>query len=251
MRPAYVPLVLQLDDDLASLVRPPRHVVEHAVEPTASVKDAIERLGIPHTEVLAIEVNGAPAGFEQGVRAGDVVRVTGHEGGRAVPEAWRLGPSFDGWEPRFVADVHLGTLARRLRLLGFDCVYDPRLHDPELARIASADDRAVLTRDRGLLKRNEVRRGRLVRSPSPRVQLEEVLVRFALRGRFRPFTRCIRCNAAIAAVPKHDVAHRLAPGVLRDFDAIFACTGCGQAYWRGSHYDKLRALVEELDAARG
>lgn len=277
MKGASIVVRFWLEGDLASLVRPPAssrararlegaapaahgprdegvstlraegRPIERALEPTASVKDAIERLGIPHTEVLGIEVNGRFVGFGRRLAAGDEVRVFSQSA--VVPRGARLGPSYEGWEPRFVLDVHLGTLARRLRLLGFDSVYDRRLGDPELARLAHSEDRALLTRDRGLLERNEVERGHLVRSTVPRLQLQEGLTRFDLRARFAPFTRCIRCNAPIEPTESAAVADRLAPGVLRDFDELFRCSGCGQPYWRGSHYERLVALVESLRGA--
>lgn len=259
MKDGFIRVTFSLEDDLASLVRArggrgveaarrdPPDRVERAIEPTASVKDAIERLGIPHTEVLAIAVNGAFVGFERGLAEGDHVRVFSQSS--SVPREARLGPSYEGWEPRFVLDVHLGTLARRLRLLGFDAVYERHLGDPELSRIARAEDRALLTRDRGLLKRNEVERGHLVRSTAPKTQLEDVIARFDLRARFSPFSRCIRCNAPIEPTPKAAVADRLSPGVLRDFDEFLRCSGCGQPYWRGSHYERLVALVDGLRRA--
>ncbi|MBC7172434.1 MAG: MoaD/ThiS family protein [Polyangiaceae bacterium] len=250
MRDSDVEVRFVLEDDLPSLVRDGtgERCFERMIERGASVKDAIERLGIPHTEVLAIAVNGVFVGFDRGVQAGDAVEVFSQSSARA-PDPVRLGPSFAGWVPRFVLDVHLGTLARRLRLLGFDSVYQRDLDDPELARIASTEDRALLTRDRGLLKRNEVRRGHLVRSTVPASQLLEVIGRFSLVPRFAPFVRCIRCNGMIEPTSRGAVADRLAPGVLEDFEEFFACSRCGQPYWRGSHYDKLVALVDGLRGA--
>src|SRR5690606_12960827 len=132
VKEGFIRITFALEGDLPSLVRPVAVRFERAIEPTASVKDAIERLGIPHTEVGAIELDGSFVGFDRGVTAGSLVRVwpTGAPG---IPSEAQLGPPHDGWAPRFMLDVHLGTLARRLRLLGFDATYDRHLDDPALA----------------------------------------------------------------------------------------------------------------------
>jgi len=152
-------------------------------------------------------------------------------------------------EPRFVLDVHLGRLARTLRLLGFDAVWRNDTTDDELAAISADDERTLLTRDRGLLKRAKVTHGHLVRETDRRRQVVEVLRQFDLFGAITPFGRCLRCNGVLEPVAKAEVEHRLPPRTRREYADFRTCPGCGRVYWKGSHYDRLAALVEDLRRA--
>jgi uncharacterized protein with PIN domain len=103
----------------------------------------------------------------------------------------------------------------------------------------------VLTRDLELLKRNEVRWGYWVRSTDPARQFLEVLRRFDLAGRARPFSRCLRCNDPLRPVEKAEVLDRLPPRTRAEFDAFHVCNSCGRVYWRGSHYQRLRRFLHD------
>jgi len=207
-----------------------------------SVKDLLEGVGIPHTEVDLLLVNGESAAFDHRLADGD--RVTAYPvfealdvGGvtRVRPEPLR--------EVRFVLDGHLGRLAAFLRLAGFDALYLRDAGDAELAAVSAAERRILLTRDQGLLKRRAVTHGYLVRSTRPTAQLTDVLQRFDLRRLVRPFTRCMRCNGLLAAVSKDEVAGQVPPRSYEAFDRFLRCQGCGKIYWQGSHYERLSRLV--------
>lgn len=207
------------------------------------MKDFIEAIGVPHTEVDLILINGQPAGFMDPVRSGD--RVSVYPAFRAVdlgPIA-RLRPPRPA-DARFVLDVHLGRLAGYLRLAGFDTVYRNHCPDETLAAIAQADARILLTRDRELLKRRIVEWGYWVRETRPHRQLAEVVRRFSLGPLVRPFTRCGRCNALLKRVAKAAVEDRLPPGTRGAHQDFHQCTGCGQVYWRGSHVNAIERLLE-------
>ncbi|UYG06528.1 Mut7-C ubiquitin/RNAse domain-containing protein [Halomonas sp. M4R1S46] len=211
----------------------------------AAIKDAIEALGVPHPEVNVILVDGASVGFDHRLRDGD--RVDVYPAGAAVPgrAPRRLRPPLP--HPlRFLLDVHLGRLARYLRLLGFDCRYHHRAGDAELAARAEREGRILLTRDRNLLKRKRVALGRFVRADDPFIQLEEVARAFSLLGELAPFTRCTRCNGRLASVDKAAVDHHLEPLTRRYVDDFLQCQGCGQVYWHGSHVAHMEALVDRL-----
>jgi uncharacterized protein len=218
------------------------------VERPRSVKDAIESLGVPHTEVDLVLVNGESAAFDVLVDAGDRVAVYPPFVDLDVPSRVRP-PPLD--EPRFVLDVHLGRLAERLRTLGFDTLYSNDLDDDDLAAISAAGPRWLLTRDRGLLMRRVVTYGYLVRATDPAEQVHEVVRRFRLGESIDPFTRCARCNGTLQAVAKDAVAHRLEPGTRADHDDFVRCTGCGQLYWEGSHVGHLHAFVDEVRRGAG
>jgi uncharacterized protein with PIN domain len=208
-----------------------RPVVVTAAERATAVA-IIEDLGIPHTEIGALSVNGRPATLACQPADGDEMTV--HPVGREA--------AHDAAPPRFVLDVHLGRLARLLRLLGFDTEWSRDAADAALAGIASREGRILLSRDRGLLKRRNVRRGCLVRSQDPRLQLDEVVERYGLRGHLAPFSRCLVCNTRLSR-------SRNLPGGT-DGGPAGGCPSCGRRYWRGSHWKALNAIVEEVRAGR-
>lgn len=225
--------------------------LDYRVARRASVKDVIEALGVPHTEIGLILVDGTAVGFAHLVTAGERISVYPVFTTLAPDGASLLRPP-PALPPRFVADTHLGTLARYLRLLGFDTRYRNDHDDATLAAIAAGEARILLTRDRGLLKRRAVTHACFLRADRPRDQLHEVAVRFPLGAWMDPLSRCARCNGVLRAVDKAAIAHRLAPKTRRYYRRFRECDGCGQLYWAGSHVRHLEALVAEVrDGADG
>lgn len=234
---------LRLRGGLPTLVRAgATERVEVAVPHPRAVKDAIESVGIPHTEVAAVEVDGTVVDLGHNLTGGEDVVV--HDV-LAPPEVGTPAqPPLDR-PVRFVADVHLGTLARRLRLLGFDTWYRTHAEDGRLARVSAGQGRVLLSRDRGLLSRRQVRHGALVRHDAPADQLDQVLARFDLVDAVREGTRCPRCNGLLLPVDRTEVADRIPPGTrAADYTAFRTCGDCGQVYWPGAHAPALRAIVD-------
>lgn len=151
--------------------------------------------------------------------------------------------------PRFLADVNLGKLARWLRVLGFDCAFDPEADDAALLRRAAGEGRVLVTRDRGLAGRREVRRGQVaavaIASEAWRDQIAELGRAVPLEGA-RPFSRCVRCNLPLAVAPPTAVAGRVPPYVLATQPAFMECRGCGRVYWRGTHWDHVCGVLREV-----
>ena len=203
---------------------------EHASARAATLKNAIESLGVPHTEVGALTVNGLPATLQRSLREGDDVEVYPPESG-SDPDL------------RFVADAHLGGLARFLRMLGFDTLFEQGFADAQIRRLAHDDNRIVLTRDRELLKCADVARGCYVRALKPEPQLAEVASRYRLGGAARPFTLCLHCNLPLAAAEKAAVAERVPGQVLLIQERFTRCNGCERVYWPGSHYERMREAL--------
>ncbi len=218
---------------------------DHPVPERASVKDVIESLGVPHTEVELILVNGESVDFSYSVHEGDDISVYPMFESLDVGSVARLRPG-PLREPRFVADVHLGRLAAYLRLFGFDCLVEPAWGDAQLAAAAAEGGRILLTRDRGLLKRRVVTRGYCPRDSQPRRQLLEVLRRFDLIGISRPFSRCMRCNGQLVPATADEVRSRLPASLAASALEFTRCPDCGRVYWQGSHYARLAALVEHV-----
>lgn len=210
-----------------------------------SVKDAVEAQGVPHTEVDLILANNAPVGFGYHLRDGDRIAVYPvFESFDICPVAGlRKAPLRD---VRFVLDVHLGKLARWLRLVGFDAIYRNDFRDADLAALAANQNRVVLTCDRGLLHRKAITHGYWVRARRPEEQIVEVLRRFQLERRVHPFERCLECNGRLHSVTKAEVLEGLKPKTRRCYDAFRRCEGCGRVYWEGSHYERMVAKLQRL-----
>jgi uncharacterized protein with PIN domain len=222
--------------------------LRRAFRPHQTVKDVVEAAGIPHTEVDLVVVDGEPVPFDHRPEAGARLAVYPVFERLDIGPIGRLRPA-PLRDPRFVADVHLGRLARLLRLVGFDTRWRNDLDDAELAAIAAADHRIVLTRDRGLLKRREVTHGLFVRSAHPEDQAVDVLRRLDLRDRLAPFTRCLACGGPLAPVAKTDVLDQLEPLTREHVHEFQRCAHCDHLYWRGSHHPRLAATVDRIRAA--
>jgi uncharacterized protein with PIN domain len=216
--------------------------VSHRPIETQSVKDLIESYGVPHTEVEVILVDGRSVGFDHRPAAGERVSVYPVFEAFDVQPLVRLRPE-PLRETRFVLDGHLGALARRLRLLGFDCCYVVDADDEDLVRISLHDRRILLTRDRFLLRRRVVTHGYLLRSDRPDQQVREIVRRFQLSTSIHPFTRCPACNGLLVPVEKAAIEGRLPSGTRRSYEQFQTCPDCGRDYWRGAHHARLLALV--------
>ena len=210
---------------------------------TPSVKDVIESYGVPHTEVDLVLVNNESVDFSYRVHPGDRVAVYPVFESFDVSEASRVRAA-PLRNPRFILDVHLGTLARLLRLMGFDTLYRNDYDDADIVDIALDSGRIILTRDQGLLMRRRVTHGYWLRSQDPIEQAAEVLRRFDLAGLVQPLIRCPRCNGRIRETTKELVWEKLPPKTRDHYDTFYRCEGCGQVYWRGSHW---RGIQEKID----
>jgi len=215
----------------------------YSVAGTRSAKDAIESIGVPHTEVDLILVDGQSVGFDRVLSGGERVAVYPVFELLDVAPLQHLRPR-PLREPRFVLDTHLGTLARHLRLAGFDCLYRNDYRDNELITAALAGRRIILTRDKGLLKQRLVTHGYFVRATEPGEQLREVVRALQLETGLRPFTRCRECNAELRDAAKSEVLERLPQKVRAAYDRFQLCPGCGRIYWEGTHFARLRQLLE-------
>jgi len=216
----------------------------HAVFLPASVKDVVESLGVPHTEVSLILVKSEPVGFAHLVRDGDYISVYPNFTSLDVSSLLQLRPPLD--DIRFAVDTHLGRLATYLRMLGFDAQFEIDCDDRELSRTSARETRVLLTRDRGLLKRGEVTNGYFVRSTESRQQLLEVLRRFNLFGAAAPFRQCVRCNALLQPVSKESVRDRLPPRTAQCYHQFQICPGCDRVYWAGSHYEHMQRFIRRV-----
>jgi hypothetical protein len=239
---------LRFHGDLAFFLRAKSGtgVLERTLTEKTSIKDVIESCGVPHPEVDLILLDQQPVNFERTVVAETEI------------EVFPVGMSPTQWTDKrlqrasatgFIADGHLGQLARNLRLLGFDVVYDQHADDLHLLKVMQCENRALLTRDRRLLMHGVVQTGYCPRSQNGDKQTTEVIRRFELLELLSPFTRCIRCNETLREVAKAEVIERLEPLTKIHYEQFRRCTGCGQVYWAGSHFEKLQKRIEAIQSS--
>jgi uncharacterized protein with PIN domain len=225
--------------ELRLFLKPPHRAgtIQVGCDGTSSLGHVVQSLGVPLTEVGRLVVNGAAVAPGYRPADGDVVEVAAVTRPQPVPTA------------RFILDVHLGALARRLRLAGVDTAYANDMDDEALIEQANAEHRILLTQDRGLLRRRTLWLGAFVRGAHPDTQLADVLSRFA--PPLAPWTRCTACNGPLRPAPKAEVAPLLQPGTRRTYQEFSRCQTCGRVYWRGAHSKRLQALVSSARRAAG
>ncbi len=221
-------------------------LVIYPVARRASIKDVIEALGPPHTEIGRIQGPDGDWGFGRILAPGDSVRI--------FPPAPPVDPrrqtiliSYGLAEVKFAVDANVGRLATYLRLLGFDTLYSRSMDDGELVARSVAEGRILLSKDRSLLKRKDVIHGKLIRAEDPREQVREVLDHYGLTPPFRPFSRCLRCNEPLRPVAKDEVLDRLEPLTRKYFEEFHLCPACDQVYWAGSHHDRMLEWLDRLE----
>ena len=237
-------LYIRFYEELNDFIRPDlrKKNIEKRLQHRTTTKDLIESFGVPHTEVDLILVNGESVNFSHPVNDGDQISVY------PVFESFDIS-GLTGLQQRplrnlkFIADCHLGKLAGKMRLLGFDVEYRNDIDDNELAAAVVENRKVLLTRDRRLLMRKVIDRGYLVRSQFVEEQLHEVIARFDLSKSIRPFTRCARCNGILERVEKARIQHLLEPLTKKHFEDFFQCRSCFQVYWRGSHLEKIESFI--------
>ncbi len=211
------------------------------------IKDVVESEGVPHTEVGLIIVNSLPAEWQYRLKDGDDCAVYPFFRDLDIRSVSRL-PAQDYPEGRFVLDIHLGSLCKYLRMLGFDCYYNSGFKDRDIITVAKKESRFILTRDRGILKNGAVLCGCLIRSIHPLEQLHQVLERFGLYSKIRPLIRCLKCNGVIESIPSDSVTGMLPENTKKYYHDFYRCVSCGTIYWKGSHYENMIKMIEGLFA---
>ncbi len=233
----------ELNDFLKKQYRKRRFVI--TFNGNTTVKDAIESLGVPHTEVDMITVNGNSVNFNYRIQNNDNIAVYPVYESLDISEVQLL-RDHTLREPKFVLDVHLGKLVKYLRMAGFDCLYDPSLNDSEIIHISTLQKRIILTRDKGILKNSKVTHGMFVRATMPTEQFREVISRLQLERFIKPFTRCTACNEPIEQIEKNEIIHQLLPLTRKHYSDFYRCSGCKKIYWEGSHFKRMKQLLDKI-----
>jgi uncharacterized protein with PIN domain len=207
-----------------------------------SIKDAVEAIGVPHTEIDLILVNGRSVDFHYRLQKGDVVSVYPMFESLDISPVIRL-RSLPLRRTAFVLDTQLGKLAKLLRSLGFDALYRNDYSDSDIIRISADEKRIILTRDKSLLKQKIVTHGYWMRSASPDEQVREVIKRLDISTQMRPFERCTVCNGLVESVDKEEIVHRIPPKTKAHYHEFTRCLDCGKIYWKGSHYQRMQNRI--------
>ncbi len=210
-----------------------------------SIKDMIESLGIPHTEIDLILVNGNSVNFSYLVNDKDDISVYPVFESLDISDIQHLRAK-PLRNKKFVLDVHLGTLAKYLRMIGFDTRYKNDYNDDEIVDISLGERRTILTRDKGILKRKEVTHGYWIRNQNPELQLKEVTERFNLKNQISEFERCLECNAKLEKINKEKIIDRLPLKVKQRQNNFWYCKNCNKIYWRGTHFEKMMEMIARL-----
>lgn len=236
-------------EELNDFIKPEyyKQDIEFQLFGSPTVKDIIESFGVPHTEVDLILVNGESVGFNYHLKADDLISVYPKFESFDVQNITQLRN-----EPlrlvKFILDVHLGKLAKFLRLTGFDSIYNNQQDDKKIIQLAKQDKRIILTRDIGILKHKDVTHGYYVRSDDPKKQLLEIIQRFDLKDSVKPFTRCLECNGLLKHVDKNTIINQLDHAANKYYKTFYMCNYCKKIYWKGSHYnDMIEFLKKTLD----
>jgi uncharacterized protein with PIN domain len=207
------------------------------VQEKTALKHIVEALGVPHPEIGKIIVNQKEVDLSYHPICGDHIHI----------HPWQIEQTTTNNNcPKFILDNHLGKLTAYLRLLGIDAFYNHQFDDEQIACIAVEQNRVVLTRDRGLLKRKVIQRGYCVRQDNPLSQLSEVINHFQLDEYLKPFSRCPRCNGLLEKVDKQTILDQLLPLTRLYYNEFSRCTDCGQIYWKGSHYDRIKPIIQRF-----
>lgn len=210
-----------------------------------SVKDLIESLGVPHTEIDLILVNSESVNFNYKVKDKDYISVYPEFESLDISGLQKLRPK-PLRKPKFICDVHLGKLARNMRMFGFNVFYKNNLKDDEIVNISISQKRTILTRDLGILKRNNVTRGYFVREHDPKKQLIEVIKRFDLIELMNPLKLCLECGYNLKRISKQKILDLLPEKVKQTQNKFYICTNCNQLYWKGTHFDKMDEFVKSI-----
>ncbi|SIR03955.1 Mut7-C RNAse domain-containing protein [Halanaerobium kushneri] len=210
-----------------------------------TIKDRIESIGVPHSEIALILKNGRPVNFSYLVQPEDFFSIYPYFYNFELQETKKLLPEYPG-KPKFILDVHLGRLARYLRRFGFDTAYRNDYLDRQIVEISIKEKRIILSRDLGLLMRKRVKWASFIRDDDPQKQLKEVFDRYSLSNYYQGESRCVNCNGELKKVDKKKIVERLEPKTKKYYNDFRYCSKCDKIYWRGSHYEKTEKLLEKI-----
>ncbi len=239
--------VLRFYEELNDLL--PKHRrgadFEAEFEGKRSVKDMIEAQGVPHTEVDLILVNGVPEDFSYIIQDGDRISVYPVFESLNIKNVTRL-RKFPLRKSRFIADINIRDIVKAMRLLGFDVYFDPSFSHKEITVISKSENRIILTRSKKLLKLKDVTHGILIYPGQITDQIKRIIDYLDIRDQIKPFSRCLICNALLEGISKEKIENRIPPKTKESCDQYAYCRPCDKVYWRGTHFIRMKNLVDGI-----
>lgn len=147
---------------------------------------------------------------------------------------------------KFIADCHLGKVAKYLRIFGFNTLYFQTIDDNDIIKIAEDEGRLVLTSDKELYERMKKHNTLYLSHADFQTQLKKVFEHYDLFDKVEPLSRCIACNGELEKVDKQEIIDELQEKTKKYFDNFDRCKNCGKVYWHGDHYKKMLQFVESF-----
>lgn len=243
LKSVYIRFYEELNDFLPVKFRKVRF--KHIFIDRTSVKDLIESLGVPHTEIDLILINGKSVSFEYIITNGDDISVYPVFESFDISDLQHLRPE-PLRQPGFICDVHLGKLLKNLRMLGIDTQSSAGLIDQEVISVSVNDKKTVLTRNIGLLKHSMLTHGYFVRNVDPIKQTAEVIRRFQLEKSIREFTRCLECNSPLRQIDRDKIIDKI-PDKVKMYQVQFCiCESCDKIFWNGTHLNNMMLKIKKI-----
>jgi len=211
----------------------------------ASVKNLIEAIGVPHSEIRKITNNNRKKFFNYTVKDNDLIRIYPYNYG-INKFILSLSSVFINCKIKFIIDVHLGKLGKYLKICGFDVLYNWKWDDNDIIKYANRDNRIILTHDAGLLKNKKVNKGYWTRSQNPDEQIVEVIDRYHLSGKIKPLKRCLHCNNLLVKTSKTEIKNKVPFMIFNKYRQFLCCHKCDNIYWKGPHYDSMKAFIKKI-----
>jgi uncharacterized protein with PIN domain len=210
-----------------------------------SIKDMIEALGVPHTETDLILVKGESVDFTYILQDGDRISVYPVFESLNIGNVTRL-RKLPLRKTKFIADINLGHIVKYMRILGFDVHFDTLLSNRQIIEISSKENRIVLTKSRNLLKFKDITHGFFIRPGTTEEQVREIIDFLDIMDNVKPFSRCLRCNSPLKSIPKETIIDRIPPKTGVFYDEYSYCKPCDKIYWKGTHFAKMKRVVDRI-----
>ncbi len=244
----YLQITFTKDLNFFIRSKPEKQIITYPLNRKASIKNIVESMGVPHTEIGAIVIDGDEVDFNfipVHSRTAHIFGIT-KPFDVTIPSLLRPHPLK---EIRFIADVNVGKLAKLLRMSGIDTAYATSFSDKTIAAIAEKDGRVVLSKDIGLLKYRKITFGKYIKSIYPEDQLAETISFFRLKNRYRPFSLCLRCNISLQVIKKEDILSQLEPKTRKYYNKFNICPNCKKIYWQGTHHEDMKKRLVKWEIA--
>ncbi|MCG6908530.1 MAG: Mut7-C ubiquitin/RNAse domain-containing protein [Deltaproteobacteria bacterium] len=218
---------------------------EAAFKEKRSIKDMLESMGVPHTEIDLILVNGISVDFAYTLQNNDRVSVYPTFEALNIENLTRL-RKIPLRRNRFIADINLGDIVKYMRALGFDIFYDTAFTNRDIIALSNKENRIILSKNKKLLKFKDVSHGIYLYPGTTAEQIRRVIDRLDIKNEIKLFSRCLRCNALLVPVAKEAVLDRIPPKTRQFCHAYTRCLACDKLYWRGTHLIHMEKVLKRI-----